>query len=218
METKLCIITAYTPVSDWDVLGKLTSSTMQSYADKYGHDFKVFTEGFDDTRHPSWSKIKFIKQVLPDYDWVWWIDADAVIVNQSLTVDRFLKFTQDILIGKDKEGAYIFNCGSFFVRNCDWSLGLLDKIWQQDKWANESLWEQSALTDLYLNGETENRLALFNTRDFNGFVDWHAEKYGKTLTEEFQWHVGDFVAHCAGYDVKHRIAFLKEIVEKYTVR
>ena len=208
----ICIVTAYTPsVPEWKELGELASQTMREYADRHGLDLKVFTDGFDLSRHPSWSKIQFIKKVLPDYEWVWWLDADAAITNQKIDVKSFLESKADILVCKDVEEC-MFNMGSFFIRNCPFSFGILDEMWNREKWANKELWEQSALLDMVREGKMGDRLAIFNSREFNGMCDWHAERHRKIPNEALQWHAGDFVAHCAGYWMPHRISILKEVI------
>jgi hypothetical protein len=211
----LCIVTAYTPEGQWKELGDISVLTMREYADRHGLDLKVFTDGFDNSRAPTWSKIRFIKRVLPDYDWIWWLDADATIMNQKIDVRSFLESTADILACKDApapEGCGILNAGSFFVRNCPFSFWILNEVWKREDLANKAFHEQEALVDLYKEGHLEDRVAIFETRDFNSFIGWN-----KTMKEDLSWHVGDFVAHCAGCPIEHRLEILKEI-SKFTIR
>ena len=213
---RICVITAYTLTPDWKELGDFTASTLKEYANRYGYDCRVFTDGFDVSRHPSWSKVLFVKDVLPEYEWIWWLDADAVITNYRIDIGKFVESEKDILACKDAAECE-FNMGSFFIRNCPFSFWLLDEIWSRTTWSNKPFWEQSALLDIFREGKVGDRLAIFDTREFNALCDWYAERCGKLPLEELQWHVGDFVAHCAGYYMPHRIEILKQ-VERLTIR
>lgn len=72
----------YRPMAD------VVESNFQEYADKWGHDLKIFRESLDTSRHTYWSKILAVKQTLEyGYDTVFWCDIDSVFVD----------FTQDIV-------------------------------------------------------------------------------------------------------------------------
>ena len=211
-DRRICILTAHTLRADWRELGSVSVPTMREYANRHGLSLKVFTDGFAEARAFQWSKIKFIKTLLSDYEWIWWIDADAVITNQTKTIDRFLSFDADVVIGEDLDIELLCNTGSFFVRNCPFSFWLLDEIWKREDLANKPLHEQESLADLYRAGKCRGRVMMVPLRELNGYCDWHAERYDKIPNENLQWHVGDFVAHCAGYAMEHRIEILKEVV------
>jgi hypothetical protein len=83
-------------------------------------------------------------------------------------------------------------------------------MWKRTKWLN--MGEQRVLVDIHKEGKTKGRLMQFGGRDFNGFCEWDSEQFGKFPDEKQQWHVGDFVAHCAGYAIKDRIRILKEAI------
>jgi hypothetical protein len=214
----LCIVTAYTPTPGWKELGEFTVLSMKEYADRHGLHLKVFTDGFNRTRAFQWSKIQFIRRVLPDYDWVWWLDADAIITNHKNTYSKFLLQDADIVIGNQPETDSFCNTGSFFIRNCPFSFWLLDEIWKRDDLANKTFYEQTALSNLYEKGMCKNRVKLIPFRQINSFCDAYAERLGGAIPDEkLQWHVGDFVAHCCGYSVSHRLEILREFW-KFTIR
>lgn len=218
--SRVCIVTAYTASDpDWKMLGEFTTKSMREYADRHKYDLKIFTDGFDVSRYPTWSKILFVKEVLSDYEWAWWLDADAIIANHKRTLDKYINSKLDILMCKDSESDVLGNMGtgSFFIRNCPFSFWLLDEIWKREEWSCKPWHEQSAFLDVFREGKLEDRLGIFDTREFNALCDWYAERCGKLPLEELQWHIGDFVAHCAGYWMPHRIEILKQ-VERLTIR
>lgn len=211
-DRKVCLLTAHTLELDWKELGSVSIPTMQEYTDRHGLNLKVLTDGFVRERAFQWSKIRFIRDLLFDYSWIWWIDTDAAITNQRKTIDKFLALDADVVIGEDLNRELLCNTGSFFVRNCPFSFWLLDEIWKREDLANKALHEQESLADLYRVGRCQGRVRLVPLRELNGYCDWHAERYNKIPDENMQWHVGDFVAHCAGYAMEHRIEILKEVI------
>jgi len=222
---KICIVTAYTPSGKWKELGELTTATMKSYADKHGYDLKVFASGFQPDRDFTWSKVKFIRAVLKSglYDWVWWLDSDAAITNHTIELENLVSDDFDLFIGADSGNYHgrpiILNAGSFLIRNCDWSIWLLDEMWKRWDLARTFGHEQEALSDLYIsNDKCQRRIQLIPFRKINGYMDWHAYMYNKVPENSLQWHGGDFVAHPAGYAIEYRIEFLKKVITEYTVK
>lgn len=211
-ESKVVVLTAYTPLGEWKTLGELTTATMAEYARRHNLYLKIHIDGFDKSRALMWSKILFIRDALKEYEWVWWLDADAAITNQKKTLDSFLQSDADVIIGKDSDETILFNTGSFLIRRCDFTFWLLDEIWKREDLAHKSWHEQSALADLYRAGKCGDRVRLVPFRELNGYTDWYAEGAGKKIVEEMQWHVGDFVAHCAGYATETRIEILKQAI------
>ena len=111
----------------------------------------------------------------------------------------------------------ILNTGSFLIRNCPFSFWLLDEIWKREDLANKPLHEQEALADMFVKGKCKGRVKLVPFRELNGYCDWKAEYYLKRQNEDVQWHVGDFVVHCAGYSMKDRMMILTEVM-RFTTR
>ena len=59
---KIAIVTLYT--YEIQNYGKLTSYNKESYAEKYSHDCVTYTVTLDSTRHPAWSKIKALQNII----------------------------------------------------------------------------------------------------------------------------------------------------------
>ena len=82
-----------------------------------------------------WAKIPAVRAAMlahPEAEWVWWVDADAVFTDMdfSLPLARYAAYNL-VLYGWPKE-VYErrrwlgLNAGVFLLRNCQWSLDLLD--------------------------------------------------------------------------------------------
>lgn len=60
----------------------MTHERHRVYAEKFGMDYWSIFGGLDHGRHPVWDKLYWIRDALAmHYTYVFWVDADAVIVN-----------------------------------------------------------------------------------------------------------------------------------------
>ena len=109
---KLLVLTgyddAYANVGDIGIPNKYRYCELRNYA------FNIVREGFDTSRPASWSKILFVKERLPHYDWIFWTDADSLIMNHEVKLTRFIDSSYDFIMALE-------NAGQFFIRNSEWS-------------------------------------------------------------------------------------------------
>ena len=107
----------------------------QKYCDKHGYDFLSYTEPLSD-RHPGWEKFLYIDKVLneTDYDWVFWVDYDAFIINSDIRIENFIHEDKDLVICHDDIG---INSGVELVKNSEWSKWLYKDAWDYEKYGND---------------------------------------------------------------------------------
>lgn len=82
-----------------------------------------------------WSKLPLMRKLMlshPDVEWLWWMDSDAMLTDMvfELPLEKY-KNHNFILHGWEKEiyekKTWVgLNTGSLLLRNCQWSLDLLD--------------------------------------------------------------------------------------------
>ncbi|XP_062197789.1 probable glycosyltransferase 3 [Phragmites australis] len=86
-----------------------------------------------------WSKIPLLRRLMlahPEVEWVWWVDSDAIFTDMAfeLPLSRYegrnlvIHGYPDLLF--QKRSWISLNAGIFLLRNCQWSLDLLD-AWVQ---------------------------------------------------------------------------------------
>lgn len=75
--------------------------------------------------------VQAVEAVLNDYDWVFYLDADAWITNPAIQLESILprQITTDLIVTEDATGA---NAGSWIIRNSDWSRQFLKEWWSLD--------------------------------------------------------------------------------------
>jgi len=192
----------------------------KAYAEKHGYDWKEYWSVKDKSRPPAWSKIKYIEETLSQgYDWVFWIDADAVIMNHSIDFAKFLDDNYDFILCKD---AFSWNTGAWFIKNTPEALDLLKQTWEAKEYINAFLWEQGAFMNKAY--ELGVRIKVHKQRDFNSiaketkefFVEGNEyecgtfkfvlnmKQYDKGIYED-----GDFILHFASVNQQGRDMLLK---------
>jgi xyloglucan 6-xylosyltransferase len=82
-----------------------------------------------------WSKLPLLRKLMlshPELEWVWWVDSDAMFTDMvfELPLEKYEGYNF-VLHGWEKEvyekRTWVgLNTGSLLIRNCQWSLDLLD--------------------------------------------------------------------------------------------
>ena len=162
---KICILTSFTSHIRWDNYGKcdygqLSSQNHSEYSFKHNYTFiKEIVENDDYPNwHPTWIKIDVIKKYLPLFDYVVWIDADAVFLNQDVTIESLLHDDTDLVIPKlefDQVGQQMWThttTGFMVWKNSEWSRSILDELWNNPNDDRVNFFhEQSRLDELLMN-------------------------------------------------------------------
>ncbi|KAJ3699769.1 hypothetical protein LUZ61_003474 [Rhynchospora tenuis] len=105
------------------------------YCRIHGIDIFYNTASFDAEMAGFWSKLPLLRTLLlshPEVEFFWWMDSDAFFTDMAFEPpwDRYKPYSLvfhgwDELVYKEKNWIGL-NTGSFFLRNCQWSLDLLD--------------------------------------------------------------------------------------------
>ncbi|CAM6111218.1 unnamed protein product [Calypogeia fissa] len=101
------------------------------------HEYELFynVAFFDDSLNSLWAKLPLIRKLMlthPEAEWIFWVDADAVITDMvfEMPLEKYDQYDLimwgfDKMIFEDKNWVGM-NTGVFFIRNNQWSLDLLD--------------------------------------------------------------------------------------------
>jgi hypothetical protein len=140
----ICIITSYTNQIRWDNYGKcdygdFASLNHHEYANKHGYSYVKKIVNNDDylNWHPTWIKIDVLRTYLPIFDYVVWIDADAVFRNQEVRIEDFIEDGIDLILPKleiDRVSGNVWTStttGFMIWRNSGWSRKTLDLLWNE---------------------------------------------------------------------------------------
>jgi len=174
-------------------ISKCSAPGKVSYCILHGYGFfSDFIETNQD-RPTAWYKIKVIQKILPLCEWIFWSDADSVIWNPNLPLDRHIDDKFDVIVSKDLNG---INMGNFFIRNTEFVNDLLVVWWNcPEPMIKHMWWEQRRFTDIFENSiELRNKTKVVEQKYFNSYID----------TEE------TIIKHYPGYPLDRRLKLMGE--------
>ena len=180
---KIAIAQLYT--KDLDDWASIAVENKKRYARRNNYDL-VSKRGLYKTklkRHPSWHSIFLILEILEtsNVDWVFWSDVDALIMDQTVKLESFIKPNCDIIIPSQGQGEYCgiktnncLCCGHYFIKNTQWSKDFLRHLWKwpkgkYDKYRNYGYWEQCGVN------------YMFNKNEMNFDDHVHVEKQNRVF-------------------------------------
>lgn len=186
----------------------------QLYSSLHGHDYYLGLKSFDSSRHPTWSKISLLHNVLKNknYSWVFWTDADSLIMNKHIKLETMVDNNYDLIITEDWNG---MNAGQFFLKNNDWSLSLLERVYARKDLLNHKFSEQQAIVEESIGG----RVKIVPRSTFNSYGFWIPPNY-----TTFDYKKGDFLIHFPGIKAElgdymrkfARISWVKNYIDTHS--
>ena len=159
---KIAIITSFTNHIRWDNYGicdygNFASSNHLEYANKHGYSYIkeiVDNDKYPDW-HPTWIKIDVLLKYLNLFDYLVWIDADAVFVNMEISIESLISDNVDLVIPKlefDQVGGQMWThttTGFMIWKNSEWSKNILNTLWSDPQnFKVQFFHEQSRLDQL----------------------------------------------------------------------
>jgi hypothetical protein len=184
LPSRITLLTAYD--ASLRKVGEISRANKEAYCGRHGYRFVCRTDGFDATRPAPWSKIRFVLDALADSDWVFWTDADSLVMNTRIPLTRFVQDMVDIVFSSDPYHG--MNTGCFFVRNTAWARTFLERVYVQTAFIHDRLWENAAILDLYQRDpDVRRHAAVVPNKLFNGFP-YEGGNYAS----------GDFLVHLPG--------------------
>ena len=176
---RIAVVTMHTPeISDYANISLINKA---KYCDRHHYDLIVSPVSLDESRPPAWSKIKLLQRHLASYDWVFWADADSIIMNPFIRLERFVDPDFELIITADKFG---MNSGMFFLKNAATSAQFLNLVYDQSQFVNHDFWEQAAIHHLFNTQQAVIRPRVLPQREFNSYLA--------------NYQPGDFIIHFAG--------------------
>jgi len=153
-------------------------------------------------RHPSWHSLSLILEILEtsNIDWVFWSDVDALIMDQTVKLESFIRPDCDIIIPSQGKGEYCgiktnncLCCGHYFIKNTRWSKDFLRHLWKWpegefDKYKNHGYWEQCGMNYMFNENEMDFDKHVHiekQNRSFNSF--YFMDDYKHESMEFKEW-------------------------------
>ncbi|KAG0367431.1 galactosyl transferase GMA12/MNN10 family-domain-containing protein [Gamsiella multidivaricata] len=177
----------------------LSAENKRTYATKHGYDFVARGGEFaqEEFRHRRlvWGKIGAIQKVLPHYEWLLWMDMDAVVANFEQDARAIIRRAEELY---EKDGVEIslivsrplkdkmLNAGVMLIKNTEWSRRFWNEVQRRKEWYNRGpSYEQGAIWEVMQEPQWASGVHLFDRDDhtMNSFPKYYEQ--------------GDFIIHFA---------------------
>ncbi|MCB9799927.1 MAG: hypothetical protein H6757_04130 [Candidatus Omnitrophica bacterium] len=212
-QLRICITTNYD--KSYQVIGDICRISIQQYAQKYGYEYRFLDNVYSD-RPMSWSKVLVIQALFQEgYDFVFWIDADAMFVQLDQDISDQIDDQHDIyLVSHDGEGGQTPNCGVWLIRNTRETRHMLKELWAREDCINALWWEQTAFIEyLGLASELPKRFHRFFSRKALAATP-QQDRLNKVKWLDPKWNYmtsriapkSTVIRHYGGLGMHHRIA------------
>jgi hypothetical protein len=126
---------------------KISGPTFERYAGLHGWELIVVNEDTAHGRPPPWGKIPILLAALRRFELVAWVDADALIVDDSRDLAAELRRRRDLYLVEHVSpinGETTANTGVFMLRAGRWARDFLTAVWQQTDLIDHRWWENAA--------------------------------------------------------------------------
>jgi hypothetical protein len=126
---------------------QISLPTFTRYAARHGYDI-IVGSGDSAGRPPVWAKIRLLQRLIRIYDFVLWVDADAVILDPSEDIasvvpeDAFQAYVVATL--RHRRGQQVL-AGVWALRRDPRASRFLDRVWDQTEFIDHFHAEQAAV-------------------------------------------------------------------------
>ncbi len=114
----LALLTCYTP--NVATYGTIAESNLTRYCLRHGYTLHVYRQLPEDaptSTTANWLKPWLMQKHLPDHQWLLWIDADVLFINQSQPLSNLLE-ERNVLVAHDI-GGWLINSGIIGLHNTE---------------------------------------------------------------------------------------------------
>jgi hypothetical protein len=165
-----------------------THNNHSKYAERHGYDCIFDTKNYGRLPSPYFFKIASLQHYLSRYDWIFWLDDDAIFTQLQISLTQLVpEMSQNptVIFCKSpiNQGAWTYiSSGNFLIRRCPQTLDALSQVmrtnldevkdwWDEKKFGMFTNGDQDAIVFQMTRGVFDKYLILdyqrFNTRPFH---------------------------------------------------
>lgn len=188
-------------LSNYNELAKIVNPNKENYCNTNSYDYLTKTDNFSNL---GFDKIRFIRQEIENYKWIWWQDLDSIITNPSIRIEDIIDENSDLVISYDRCG---INAGSFLIKNSENGIKILDAILDMEYIYKDHVWqEQQAIIE---NIASWSGIKIVDQKKINSYLNWH---YGDSESAPGTWSPDDVLLHLPGMSLNQRLNYIKNIL------
>lgn len=186
---------------------KLCTVSLKKYCAK--HNYTLITDETlaDHKRDYMWSKVPLIREQLPNYDYIVWIDGDITIMNDEIKLEHFIELylgNKDTMMAVDVGNQ--INTGFWVLKNTPYMIRLLDLIFTLPELAG-NYHEQGVFNRLY-------EKDLYDLRKHSRIIPEIEQRLFNANMSIYV--IGDFLLHFLG--IRNNNHLKKAITDHYPVK
>lgn len=210
---RICITTYFDDA--FSAIGNLSFQTLEMYAKQHNLDAIILNNIVSDRPLP-WHKILIIKELFDeDYDYVIWIDADAIFVDSGKSLAEELEEGKDLYLVKHQiDSRVVPNTGVMVIKNSIWSRIFLDMVWEKEQYINHKWWENAAILDMLgYHGLLDETQPDNLNQNLIGKIKWLGLEWNSlpNICESDR----PIIKHYAGRPMEYRLAHMKQDLEVF---
>lgn len=160
------------------------------YCNLHGYDFIEDESVYNPEKPIPWTKIPLILKYIESYDYIVWIDADILIMNNEIKIESFIEsYPVDIICGSDWR---MINTGVMIIKSNDFTIEFIKCIESNTYDPNEDKNER------YQNWEQGSFINLYDKNFMNCKEHIHVAYPTEMNSYWFNYYPGHFILHFAG--------------------
>jgi hypothetical protein len=205
---------AFVTLGTGEYLGLLDMSSIsfKKFCELWGYEYFEIRETLDKSRPDAWSKLIAVRQLLEKFDFVMYVDSDAVILNFDTDLEGLIPLEDDFAwaLCPTINGNVAPNAGVMAFRNSERSKKMIDLAYSQVDLVFNGWWEQAALMRVLKYDDARKGEApweSFNLPDIGVRVCEISSKWNSTI---FDLSGDTIIRHFAGDPLKVKIMLMSD--------
>jgi hypothetical protein len=195
---------------------EISLPTFEAYGRRHGWEIVVDSEDRANGRPVSWGSVPLIAELLLRYDLVMWIDADAMIVDDSVDLASELRPLKELYLVEHRHaptGEVTVNAGILMIRAGRWAERFLAAVWAQEDLINHRWWENAAIMRL-LGYRIDPQPA---SRDRRTRWSWRMRVLDVQWNSMPHWHgsLTPRIVHYAGLPLEERLTQMRALSAEF---
>jgi hypothetical protein len=189
----------------------VTGPSLARYAARYGYDFVPVHERLSLARPPAWDKVELLRALVDEYDLVFWVDDDAIVLADAPDIATALRPNAFMhLVEHRTDVGRVPNSGVVALRGGKRSARFLETVWNQTQFIHDKWWENAAIIRLlgYRNIPTRGLQPVVPSpwRIGCSFIDGRWNSIAESPAPD------PYIVHFPGIPLPDRIAQLRALV------
>lgn len=200
----------------WEVAGPIK----EAYCKKHGYDnihYQSPPSLLPEGRQDNWGRVHGILWHLRDYDWIFYLDTDILIMNHDIKVEDYIDDNYNLIAGPLPHEGHIMTSG-MIIKNDRWAVDFFLDLYAQTNFITDEY--HSPEDKNHATGNPSNGGLFFEQSSFHYLYDNYDKYFSKIKllpracfnSETRSYRPGDFLIHFPGQ--AYKVKLMKLMLEQ----